>query len=64
MEGELQDLTSQKEELEMKMVNLQAEAERSLAQVKADSDAALYDLLRKSTILKIREKKETSVGLD
>ncbi|KAJ8687345.1 hypothetical protein QAD02_023139 [Eretmocerus hayati] len=45
VEGELHDLTSQKEELEMKMRNLQSETERSLAQVKADSDASLYDLL-------------------
>ncbi|XP_014214234.1 huntingtin-interacting protein 1 [Copidosoma floridanum] len=45
VEGELHDLSSQKDELEMKMTNLQAEAERSLAQVKADFDATLYDLL-------------------
>ena len=47
VEGELHDLTSQKEELEMKIENLQNETERSLAQIKADSDTALYDLLRK-----------------
>ncbi|XP_058794250.1 huntingtin-interacting protein 1 isoform X2 [Phymastichus coffea] len=45
VEGELHDSTAQKEELELKISNLQAEAERSLAQTKADSDAALYDLL-------------------
>lgn len=47
LEGEIQDLNAQKEELDMKMTNLQAEAERSLAQVKADSDSTLYELFCK-----------------
>lgn len=53
----MHDLTSQKEELELKITNLQAEAERSLAQVKADSDATLYDLLCKSMILIIKKER-------
>lgn len=59
----MHDLSSQKEELELKITNLQTEAERSLAQVKADSDTALYDLLCKSMILIIKknEAKRTSI---
>lgn len=56
VEGEIHDITSQKEELEMKITNLQTEAERSLAQVKADSDATLYDLLCKSMMFRVKIK--------
>lgn len=56
VEGEIHDLTSQKEELEMKITNLQSEAERSLTQVKADSNAALYDLLCKSMMFRKKIK--------
>ena len=41
---------SQREELEMKLINIQADAERSVNQVKTDSEIALNDLLRKSLI--------------
>lgn len=47
LEGEIQDLNAQKEELDMKMLNLQTEAERSFAQIKADSESSLYELFCK-----------------
>lgn len=46
LEGDLHDLLVQKEELELRMANLEADAERSRNQVKTDANAALFDLLR------------------
>ncbi|EFN85496.1 huntingtin-interacting protein 1 [Harpegnathos saltator] len=45
LEGDLHDLLVQKEELDQRMTNLEADAERSCNQVKTDANTALYDLL-------------------
>jgi len=39
------DLLVQKEELDLRIVNLEADAERSYNQVKTDANTALFDLL-------------------
>ncbi|XP_077256164.1 huntingtin interacting protein 1 isoform X1 [Temnothorax americanus] len=45
LEGDLHDLLVQKEELDLRLVNLEADAERSHNQVKTDANTALFDLL-------------------
>ncbi|XP_014488537.1 PREDICTED: huntingtin-interacting protein 1 [Dinoponera quadriceps] len=45
LEGDLHDLLVQKEELDQRMANLEADAERSCNQVKTDASTALFDLL-------------------
>jgi len=45
LEGDLHDLLVQKEELDLRIVNLEADAERSHNQVKTDASTALFDLL-------------------
>ncbi|KMQ97423.1 huntingtin-interacting protein 1 [Lasius niger] len=46
LEGDLHDLLVQKEELDLRIVNLETDAERSRNQVKTDANTALFDLLR------------------
>lgn len=46
LEGDLHDLLVQKEELDMRIVNMEADAERSRNQVKTDANTTLFDLLR------------------
>lgn len=45
LEGDLHDLLVQKEELDLRITNLEANAERSCNQVKVDANTALFDLL-------------------
>ncbi|XP_046429273.1 huntingtin-interacting protein 1 isoform X1 [Neodiprion fabricii] len=45
VEGDLHDLLTQKEELDVRISELLSEAEHSKAQFKTDTDAALYELL-------------------
>ncbi|CAL1683406.1 unnamed protein product [Lasius platythorax] len=45
LEGDLHDLLVQKEELDLRIVNLETDAERSRNQVKTDANTALFDLL-------------------
>ncbi|XP_012256413.2 huntingtin-interacting protein 1 isoform X2 [Athalia rosae] len=45
VEGDLHDLLAQKEELDVRINDLQLEAEHSKAQLKTNADAALYELL-------------------
>lgn len=45
LEGDLHDLLVQKEELDLRIVNLETDAERSCNQVKMDANTALFDLL-------------------
>ncbi|KYQ59459.1 Huntingtin-interacting protein 1 [Trachymyrmex zeteki] len=45
LEGDLHDLLVQKEELDLRIVNLETDAERSHNQVKTDANTALFDLL-------------------
>lgn len=46
MEGDLHDLLVQKEELDLRIVNLETDGERYRNQVKTDANTALFDLLR------------------
>lgn len=48
MEGDLHDLLAQKEELDVRITELQVEAEHSRAHLKTNADAALYELLCKN----------------
>ncbi|EGI58752.1 Huntingtin-interacting protein 1 [Acromyrmex echinatior] len=45
LEEDLHDLLVQKEELDLRIVNLETDAERSYNQVKTDANTALFDLL-------------------
>ncbi|KAH0954789.1 hypothetical protein HN011_008832 [Eciton burchellii] len=45
LEGDLHDLLVQKEELDLRIVNLEIDAERSHNQVKTDANTTLFDLL-------------------
>ncbi|KYM84715.1 Huntingtin-interacting protein 1 [Atta colombica] len=45
LEEDLHDLLIQKEELDLRIVNLETDAERSYNQVKIDANTALFDLL-------------------
>lgn len=45
LEGDLHDLLVQKEELDLRIVNLETDAERSHNQLKTDANTALFDLL-------------------
>lgn len=45
LEGDLHDLLVQKEELDLRIVNLETDAERSHNQLKTDTNTALFDLL-------------------
>ncbi|XP_072748142.1 huntingtin-interacting protein 1 [Anoplolepis gracilipes] len=45
LEGDLHDLLVQKEELDLRIVNLETDAERYRNQVKTDANTALFDLL-------------------
>ncbi|XP_050459259.1 huntingtin-interacting protein 1-related protein isoform X1 [Cataglyphis hispanica] len=45
LEGDLHDLLVQKEELDLRIVNLEADGERYRNQVKTDANTALFDLL-------------------
>ncbi|KAL0112446.1 hypothetical protein PUN28_012048 [Cardiocondyla obscurior] len=45
LEGDLHDLLVQKEELDLRIVNLDADAERTHNQIKTDANTALFDLL-------------------
>lgn len=46
LEGDLHDLLVQKEELDLRIVNLETDTERYRNQVKTDANTALFDLLR------------------
>lgn len=46
MEGDLHDLLVQKEELDLRIVNLETDTERYRNQIKTDANTALFDLLR------------------
>lgn len=46
LEGDLHDLLVQKEELDLRIVNLETDAERYRNQIKTDANTALFDLLR------------------
>lgn len=56
MEGDLHDLLAQKEELDVRINNLQAEYERSNAQLKADAENTFYELLCKLIFLYSRTR--------
>ncbi|KAL6428027.1 hypothetical protein ACFW04_008426 [Cataglyphis niger] len=45
LEGDLHDLLVQKEELDLRIINLEADGERYRNQVKTDANTALFDLL-------------------
>lgn len=45
-EGDLHDLLAQKEDLDVRIVELQADVEKTKSQARSDFDAAYYELIR------------------